>query len=304
MATNDFQVFAGGAGANVLSQSDWLALAALGAGFSSGMAQSAACNKAWRQSSIMAAVLAQLIVDNTGQNATDDGTMATLLANLKKAVGGRLLGPPRIFTSSTTYTPTPGTNSIIVEVQGGGGGGGGAPATSSSQYVASGGGASGCYAKSLLTSGFSGVTITVGSAGSGGVAGANNGSQGGTSSFGALISCPGGFGGVGQIAVTNGTPSFGQVTGTQNNASGGNIINGSSNTASLGFGAATNAMVSGSGCASQFGGGGKGIVGSSAAGNAAVSYGAGGGGAANNSSGSALAGGSGGPGVVIIWEYA
>lgn len=92
MATNDFQSFAGGVGANVLSQSDWLALAALGAGFSSGVAPSAACNKAWRQSSIMSAVVAQLIVDNTGQNATDDGTTATLLANLKAAMKAQSIG--------------------------------------------------------------------------------------------------------------------------------------------------------------------------------------------------------------------
>jgi len=92
MATNDFQVFAGGSGANVLSQSDWLALAALGSGFSAGVAQSAACNKAWRQSSTMAAVLAQLIVDITGQNATDDGTTSTLLANLKSAIRAQSLG--------------------------------------------------------------------------------------------------------------------------------------------------------------------------------------------------------------------
>ncbi|RQZ27474.1 hypothetical protein DIE16_31370 [Burkholderia sp. Bp9090] len=39
----------------------------------------------WRQSSIMSAVLAQFISDRTGQNAVDDGTTATLLANLKLA---------------------------------------------------------------------------------------------------------------------------------------------------------------------------------------------------------------------------
>lgn len=217
---------------------------------------------------------------------------------------GRLLGAPRIFTSSTTYTPTPGTNSIIIEVQGGGGGGGAVPATSSSQYAVAGGGASGSYAKSLLTSGFSGVAITVGAGGAGGVAGLNNGSQGGTSSFGALISCPGGFGGVSQAATANGSVSFGQVTGSQVNASGGNIFNGSSNTASLGFGNSSGGFVSGSGCSSNFGGGGRGVVGSSNPGVSAVSYGAGGGGAGNNASGSAQAGGNGAPGVVIIWEYA
>lgn len=84
--TNDFKPFAVGAGSNVLTQADYLALAALSSGFESGVAQSAALNKVWRQSSIMAAVLAQMIVDQTGQNATDDGTTATLESNLVTAI--------------------------------------------------------------------------------------------------------------------------------------------------------------------------------------------------------------------------
>ncbi|MDT6962897.1 hypothetical protein QTN24_15460 [Cupriavidus sp. SZY C1] len=86
MATNDFLVFGGGAGANVIPQVTYSGLTARTAGFSSGVAQSAQLNKVWRQSSIMAAVLAQFISDQTGQDAVDDGTTATLLANLKAAV--------------------------------------------------------------------------------------------------------------------------------------------------------------------------------------------------------------------------
>ena len=85
MATNDFLVFGGGAGANVITQAAWAALTARTAGFSSGVAQSAQLNKAWRQASIMAAVLAQFISDRTGQDVLDDGTTTTLLANLKAA---------------------------------------------------------------------------------------------------------------------------------------------------------------------------------------------------------------------------
>lgn len=83
MATNDFLVFGGGAGANVMTQADWAALSARVAGFSAGVAQSAQLNKAWRQSSIMAAVLAQFISDRAGVDVLDDGTIATILANLK-----------------------------------------------------------------------------------------------------------------------------------------------------------------------------------------------------------------------------
>ncbi|UXZ62353.1 hypothetical protein NUJ28_06440 [Burkholderia multivorans] len=86
MAINNFKPFAVGAGANVMTQADYEALAALLTGFQSGTAQSAQLNKVWRQSSIMAAVLGQFIADLTGQDAIDDGTTATLLANLKTAV--------------------------------------------------------------------------------------------------------------------------------------------------------------------------------------------------------------------------
>jgi microcystin-dependent protein len=86
MATNDFLVFGGGASPNVIDQSAYAALASRLSGFQSGTASSAQLNKVWRQSSIASAVLAQFIVETTGQNAVDDGTTATLLANLKQAV--------------------------------------------------------------------------------------------------------------------------------------------------------------------------------------------------------------------------
>ncbi|WP_175994887.1 hypothetical protein [Burkholderia vietnamiensis] len=89
MANNNFKAFAAAAGANVMSQSDYEALAALLTGFVSGTAQSVQLNKVWRQSSIMSAVLAQFIVDLTGQDAIDDGTTATLLTNLKAAVSAQ-----------------------------------------------------------------------------------------------------------------------------------------------------------------------------------------------------------------------
>jgi hypothetical protein len=84
--SNDFLPFASAGGANVISQSAYSGLAALGPGFSAGIAQSAQLNKVWRQSSLMASVLGQLIADSTGQNATDDGTTTTLGANLLRAI--------------------------------------------------------------------------------------------------------------------------------------------------------------------------------------------------------------------------
>ncbi len=79
----DFLPFANGSGANVVSQASYSALTTiLSNGFSAGTAQSAQLNKVWRQSSIMSAVLANLIADITGQNVIDDGTTTTILSNL------------------------------------------------------------------------------------------------------------------------------------------------------------------------------------------------------------------------------
>ncbi|CAJ0719368.1 hypothetical protein LMG6871_02818 [Ralstonia edaphis] len=83
---NDFLPFATGPGANVLSQSAYAALSAVSTGYQAGVASSNQLNKTWRQSSIMAAVIAQLINNNAGQPAVDDGTTATLLANLTTAI--------------------------------------------------------------------------------------------------------------------------------------------------------------------------------------------------------------------------
>lgn len=84
---NDFLPIAVASNANVISQADFAALTeVLQGGFSSGIAKSSQINKVLRQSSIMTAVLAAFIVDKSGQAAVDDGTTATLEANLVAAV--------------------------------------------------------------------------------------------------------------------------------------------------------------------------------------------------------------------------
>jgi hypothetical protein len=80
--SNDFLVFAGAGGANVVSQGTYAALAALGPGFSTGTAFSDQCNKVWRQSSIISTAVAQLIADITGLNTVDDGTITLIEPNL------------------------------------------------------------------------------------------------------------------------------------------------------------------------------------------------------------------------------
>jgi hypothetical protein len=86
---NDFLVFGGDGAANVIDQAGYAALPSRLTGFQAGVAKSDECNKAWRQSSIMGAALAQFIADVTGQDVIDDGTVATILANLKAGVSAQ-----------------------------------------------------------------------------------------------------------------------------------------------------------------------------------------------------------------------
>src|SRR5262249_48026374 len=89
--------------------------------------------------------------NSDGRHFTNLGVSAGALINVQTfAVAG-----------TYTYTPTVGTQKIMVEVLGGGGSGGSVGATNSTQSAGAGGGGSGAYAKSYLTSGFfGGVTVT------------------------------------------------------------------------------------------------------------------------------------------------
>ena len=136
--------------------------------------------------------------------ALDPSNDAQLLAALKVGIGpGRLLGV-KVFTTSGIYTPTPGTASVIVELLGGGGAGGGIP-TAAGAGTAGGGGGGGGYGRKRITSGFNGVTVTIGSGGTGVLN--NVGGNGATSSFGALMTALGGTGGgVGSTTTSSAIP--------------------------------------------------------------------------------------------------
>ncbi|WP_244136043.1 MULTISPECIES: hypothetical protein [unclassified Burkholderia] len=105
MATNDFLVFGGGSSPNVIDQATYAALSARLSGFQSGTALSAQLNKVWRQSSIMAAVLAQFTANFSGQNSVDDGSTATLLTNLQAAINAAGITAPQ-FDSSIKQATT------------------------------------------------------------------------------------------------------------------------------------------------------------------------------------------------------
>lgn len=205
---------------------------------------------------------------------------------------------------SFTYTPTPGTRKVRVRCLGGGGAGGGTLPNTASQVGAGEGGGSGSYAEGLFLTGFSGVTVTVGAVALGNAGG--NGSNGNASSFGGLITSPGGPGGAGGSGARASVFPVTFSSGTQaTNASGGNLFvsQGSQGGPLILLG--LNAYVGGAGGNSVLGGGGglKSAP-SSQLGQSAAGFGAGGGGAvATAGAGANLQGGNGAQGLVIVEEY-
>ncbi|HFE4600220.1 TPA: hypothetical protein ACF26J_001886 [Klebsiella quasipneumoniae subsp. similipneumoniae] len=235
-----------------------------------------------------------------GRDIIGKSTIADILTYLGLGDGsyvGRLIGPPKVFKSSGTYTPTKGTKYAIAEVQGAGGGGGNATGNTTTSAFGTSGGA-GAYALSFfaITSGTASIVV-----GAGGVPSGN----GGTSSFSGFnntIIAAGGNSGTSNIG-SGGTTSNVHVRGSDGGtASGGTIIN------SKGGAGAASFILSGTpsggiGGDSHFSGGALGAGAQGGAGQNAI-LGAGGSGATVFMANATYNGGYGGDGIVIIWEYA
>lgn len=86
MATNDFKPFSVAGGANVISQADYEALAALSTGFTSGVAKANEINKVLRQASFIAAALAQFVSDKANIDVMDDGNISGFNTKLGNAL--------------------------------------------------------------------------------------------------------------------------------------------------------------------------------------------------------------------------
>lgn len=303
MAANNFKPFAIGAGANVTPQADWENLPALSSGFTTGKASSEQVNKALRQGTEGVSALFDFVSATLNEDVLDNGDTANLSDQLKRALlsanTGRLL-KVRVFTASGTYTPTPGTKSIVVEVQGGGGAGGGAAVSTVANFSIGGGGLSGAYAKANITPLTTSYSIVVG-AGGVGVSG-TAGNAGGNSSFGGVVTATGGLGGA---SLAEGTV-FGIASAAGNypstDYSGASIYGAGLSYGQVGIRVSGTGAVSGTGGSSVCGSGG-GARGSVGAGSAGRGYGSGGGGAAAAAVSQSYAGGNGTPGVVIIWEF-
>ena len=195
------------------------------------------------------------------------------------------------FTSSDTWTKPSGVTQITVECIGGGGGSG------SSAGGPSGAGGGGGYARIVLdASGLTSETVTIGAGGPGGVNNHpthNDGTAGGTTSFGSLCVATGGGGG------------------EQQDGSGATLV------ASGGIGTTGDMLAAGrspaapiytndwtpAGGGSAFGGGGIGVRGSGTDGVAGRNYGGGGGSPDGSASAGAGDGAAGAAGFVIITEF-
>lgn len=224
---------------------------------------------------------------------------------LSSAGGGAAGGGPtyQAFTASGTWNKPTGYDPdtlILVECWGGGGGGGRAPRSNNS---GGGGGGGGAYAARLFryadvpTS----VSVSVGAGGTAGAAVGTAGGNGGTTTFGSLVSAPGGFGG----PVSSGIGTVGAAGGGEigpGGTSGGPTNNALSIYGGGGGGIGTNTAARRGGFAFYGGGGGGGAGVAALAGDSGLSAAGGNGGNAAIEPSSATAGtvpggGGGGQGV-------
>lgn len=233
------------------------------------------------------------------------------VGNLPGGGGGSSLLAVTVFTASGTWTPNANTTLAILRVQGGGGGGGGAAGATNSSSRGAGGGAGG-YCERWLTGGWgTSETVTVGSGGSAGPAGENNGGTGGQSSVGTLAVANGGGGGAGAAAqLDNLAIEDGGAGGTASVSGGTSLLNLAVQGAHGGDAMSSdgtsldNERYGGDGANSRYGAGGKAQNTANAAGNAGQGFGSGGSGGNVVNSTTSRAGGAGAPGLVIIEEYA
>lgn len=255
--------------------------------------------------------IASLALGTAGQVLTSNGAGANpSFQSLPSSTGFTQINT-QVFTSSGTYTPTAGMKYCIVECVGGGGGGGGANGNNNG-CAAGGGGGAGGYCRKFLSAASVGVSqvVTIGSAGSGGVSN-TNGTAGGNTTFGSILTANGGSGGSGATASSGngGTARAGGAGGT---ATGGDV-NSRGNAGSSGWGllfvttVQGEVVMGGAGAPSVFGGSAVSVFAVSGPnnfnGNAGLTYGAGGGGGITEKTTSTANGGAGFAGICIVTEF-
>lgn len=247
-----------------------------------------------------------LLAGEVLQWTPDDGWSVIDATGSKKLAlsgTGRFLKRTVILNGTTSFTTTTQTNSIIARGQAAGGGGGGIATATSAGGGGGGGSAGGYWEKNVAVTPNTAYTCAVGAKGTGGSAGANNGTAGGdtTLTVGATTyTAKGGPGGIGATAVNGVSINLG---GAGPAISTNGDVNGGGEPGAPGMGLSATVVKSGQGGTSAFGGAGASAK-TQGAGAAAIGFGSGGAGACLINGGASVAGGNGGDGVLIIDEYA
>lgn len=199
------------------------------------------------------------------------------------------------------YVPSALAASIRVKGQGAGGASAGATNPSAGNVSLGAPGKSGAYGESIfpISAIGAGVVVAVGLGGAPVNAAAGN--TGGTTSFGALLTCPGGTGGG---VLNNVTPPITNGNGGSVSASGTNVFHapGIAGFSSTAISSSLGSMWGGSGGGTVFGPATPPNVGNSN-GLSATTIGAGGSGVVLVNGGGSAIGGSGGDGILIVQEY-
>lgn len=245
--------------------------------------------------------------DNAGQGAA--GVVEVAGVEVGRWIRSAMAAEPigfRVITSGTSYTPTTGTTSIVIELWGGGGAGGGTAATAAGTCAAGGGGGSGGYLRKRIGSvGAGPFTVAIGAGGTG-VSG-SNGNAGGATTFNDGSTTYTAQGGGGGFVGGAGGPG---LQFTQGGAGAAVSVNGDVNaygaTGKWGLIIGTAAGVAGDGAPTALGGNGAGNIFSGTTSNgAAAQANTGSGGAGSNAGNSATtrAGGAGGSGLITVLEF-
>ncbi|ENS4826553.1 hypothetical protein HBJ42_20670, partial [Klebsiella pneumoniae] len=240
------------------------------------------------------------LVEGLGYKLNPDDDSQILKA-INGVISGRLLGVPRVITSSGMFTKSSGAKKWRIRVLGAGAGSSAAPATGNGEVSISNGGGAGAYAEGIYdVSELTSAMVTIGTGGVGGTAASLYGGDGGTTSVGTLISAPGGKAG---LPAGPAIPPFQPVANTNSNSpTGWNIIGTSGSGSEAAVAVSTSYAAGSRGANSQLGVGGS-VPAINTPANTGGGYGSGASGCSNGPSQPVKAGAAGRDGIVIIEEY-